>query len=233
VALAGYTNAGKSSLFNVLTSADVAAEDQVFATLDPTMRRLALPFGTAILSDTVGFISDLPTTLIAAFRATLEEVSRADLILHVRDIAASSSKQQKKDVEGVLAELGVDTQAHDSKIIEVWNKVDLLSDEQREALACKAARQERPPVLISAATGEGLDDLRAAINEQLSQGHVVRSFTLDAGEGALVNWLYEHGDIQSRADDPSGSVTLEARLAQADLQKFEHMMAKRTASSAN
>ncbi len=230
VALAGYTNAGKSSLFNALTSADVVAEDQVFATLDPTMRRLELPFGTAILSDTVGFISDLPTTLVAAFRATLEEVSHADLVLHVRDIAATGSEQQKKDVETVLADLGVDAQAHDSKIIEVWNKIDLLTDEQREALKTKAAWQERPPVLISAATGEGLDDLKAAINDRLSQGHVIRSFTLDASQGVLVNWLYEHGDVQSRADDPSGAVTLEARLAQADLQKFEHMVAKHAPS---
>ncbi|HKJ63159.1 MAG TPA: GTPase HflX, partial [Hyphomicrobiales bacterium] len=146
VALAGYTNAGKSSLFNALTSAEVVAEDQVFATLDPTMRRLELPFGTAILSDTVGFISDLPTTLVAAFRATLEEVSHADLILHVRDIAATASEQQKKDVESVLADLGVDAQAHDSKIIEVWNKIDLLTEDQREALKAKAAWQERPVV---------------------------------------------------------------------------------------
>lgn len=226
VALAGYTNAGKSSLFNALTSAKVAAEDQVFATLDPTMRKLELPFGTAILSDTVGFISDLPTTLVAAFRATLEEVSHADLILHVRDVAASASDQQKKDVESVLAGLDVDVHAHDSKIIEVWNKIDLLTDEQRQAIEAKASRQERSPVLISAATGEGLDELKAAINERLSQGHVVRCFTLDASQGALVNWLYEHGDIQSRADDPSGAVTLEARLAQTDLKRFEHMMAK-------
>ena len=233
VALAGYTNAGKSSLFNALTSAEVITEDQVFATLDPTMRRLKLPFGTAILSDTVGFISDLPTTLVAAFRATLEEVSHADLILHVRDIAAAASQQQKKDVESVLASLGVDTQAHDSKIIEVWNKVDLLSDDQREALEAKAARQDRLPVLISAATAEGLDDLKAAINDRLSQGHVIRTFTLQACEGALVNWLYEHGDIQCREDDPSGAITLQARLAQADLQKFEHMMAKRAANGAS
>lgn len=232
VALAGYTNAGKSSLFNTLTSADVVAEDQVFATLDPTMRRLQLPFGTAIISDTVGFISDLPTTLIAAFRATLEEVSKADLILHVRDIAAAATQQQKKDVESVLADLGVDTLAHDNNIIEVWNKSDLLGEEEREALASQIARQHDGPVLISARTGEGLDTLKARIDERLSQCHVLRTFTMQSDEGALVNWLYEHGDIQSREDDPSGAVTLEARLAQADLQRFEHMRAKYIDNSA-
>jgi GTP-binding protein HflX len=144
-----------------------------------------------------------------------------------------ASEQQKKDVESVLADLDVDAQAHDSRIIEVWNKIDLLTDEQREALMAKAERQDRRPVPISAATGEGLDDLKAAINERLSQSHVVRSFTLEAGDGALINWLYEHGDIQSRADDPSGAVTLEARLAQVDLQKFEYMMAKRAGGGAD
>jgi len=166
VALAGYTNAGKSSLFNALTRAEVVAEDKLFATLDPTMRRIGLPGGgTAILSDTVGFISELPTALIAAFRATLEEVSQADLILHVRDIATPNSAQQKLDVEAVLAELGVDAEKHDAKIIEVWNKIDLVDEEQRHALEAQVSRSDHVPVLVSARNGEGL----ATLAEELSQ----------------------------------------------------------------
>ncbi len=233
IALAGYTNAGKSSLFNALTSADVYAEDQVFATLDPTMRRLDLPSGPAILSDTVGFISDLPTTLVAAFRSTLEEVSQADLILHVRDIAAAATELQKKDVEAVLTELGVDTLAHDGKIIEVWNKSDLLAEDKRENLRNRAARQADGPILISARAGDGLDALKERIDARLSRDHVTRDFVLDSGEGALVSWLYEHGDVRSREDCPSGSIRIEARLARADLLKFEAMRADRATNGAS
>ncbi len=164
VALVGYTNAGKSTLFNRLTGADVAAKDQLFATLDPTMRAVRLPEGTnAILSDTVGFIADLPTTLVAAFRATLEEVVEADVILHVRDIAAAQSESQKRDVEAVLKELGVDPSPEAGRVIEVWNKADLLKPEERAAAVKLARRREGQPSIISAATGEGITGLRAQL----------------------------------------------------------------------
>lgn len=232
VALAGYTNAGKSSLFNALTEADVVAEDKLFATLDPTMRRIGLPGGgTAILSDTVGFISELPTALIAAFRATLEEVSQADLILHVRDIATPHSAQQKLDVEAVLTELGVDVQTHDNKIIEVWNKVDLLTDEQRQALQAQAARIDRAPVLVSARSGEGLGDLRTRIGDVLAASHMIRVLNIGSDEGALLHWLYVHAQIRHRQDHEDGSTQLEVRLAAPDSERFEALRAKRAASN--
>ncbi len=223
IAMAGYTNAGKSSLFNAMTRADVVAEDQLFATLDPTMRRLPLPSGVAIVSDTVGFISDLPTTLVAAFRATLEEVSEADLILHVRDIATPFSLQQKQDVESVLAELGVDTQGHDSKILEVWNKIDLLGAEELAAISAQAARAQPAPVLVSAVTGQGLDELRRRISDYLARGHVVRTFELAVDQGALIHWLYEHGEIVSRTDCDDGLTRIEAKLGAAELKRFEYL----------
>jgi GTP-binding protein HflX len=229
VALAGYTNAGKSTLFNALTESDVAAEDKLFATLDPTMRRLKLPGGDAIISDTVGFISDLPTTLIAAFRATLEEVLEADLILHVRDIAAPYSEQQKHDVEAVLAELGVEVDGHESKIVEVWNKIDLLEGDRRHILAAQGERLDRPPVLLSARTGEGLEALRRRIGEVLARDHIIRVFDLDSGDGVLAHWLYEHGQICARQDHDDGTTRITARLAAADLKRFEHLRAQRAA----
>ena len=224
VALAGYTNAGKSTLFNALTKADVTAEDALFATLDPTMRRLDLPGGgKVILSDTVGFISELPTTLVAAFRATLEEVSEADIILHVRDIAADYSEQQKHDVEQVLTELGVETAEGATNILEVWNKVDLLDATRRAHVESLAARGPNAPVLVSAATGDGLESLKARIEATISAGHVLRAFQVDASEGALINWLYEHGDVRVRHDLEDGTVELEVRLALSAAQRFEHM----------
>jgi GTP-binding protein HflX len=232
VALAGYTNAGKSSLFNALTQADVVAEDKLFATLDPTMRRINLPGGgTAILSDTVGFISELPTALIAAFRATLEEVSQADLILHVRDIATPHTAQQKLDVESVLAELGVDIEGHDKKIIEVWNKVDLLSDEERQTLQAQAARIGRTAVLVSARDGDGLGDLRLRIGDVLAASHLIRVLTIGSDEGALLNWLYKHAQIRDRRDHEDGTIQIEARLAAPDLERFEAMRAKKAAAN--
>jgi GTPase len=224
VALAGYTNAGKSTLFNALTNAEVTAEDQLFATLDPTMRRLDLPGGgKVILSDTVGFISELPTMLVAAFRATLEEVSEADIVLHVRDIAADYSEQQKHDVEQVLTELGVETAEGATNILEVWNKVDLLGATRRAHVESLAARGANAPVLVSAATGDGLDRLKARIEKKISAGHVLRAFRVDAGEGALISWLYEHGEVRTRQDMDDGTVELEVRLPMSAALRFEHM----------
>jgi GTP-binding protein HflX len=224
VALAGYTNAGKSTLFNVLTRSSVQAEDKLFATLDPTMRRIELPGHKVILSDTVGFISNLPTTLVAAFRATLEEVSEADLILHVRDIAAPCSEQQKDDVEMVLGQLGVETGEHAEKIIEVWNKSDLLDDAQRQAFAARLEKAEHAPVMVSAATGEGIAELKVAITERLAAEHVIRTICLGAGQGALLHWLYEHGEVRQRIDRDDGVVELEVRMSAAVFARYEHMV---------
>src|SRR5207237_716336 len=172
VALVGYTNAGKSTLFNRLTRADVQAADMLFATLDPTLRALSLPHGgKAMLSDTVGFISNLPTQLVAAFRATLEEVLEADIILHVRDISHEDAEAQEADVEAVLRQLGIDPAADSGqRIIEVWNKIDRFTPEERENLQNVAARRpaEHPCFLVSAETGEGLEALLAAIEERLA-----------------------------------------------------------------
>lgn len=170
VALVGYTNAGKSTLFNSLTGAHVIARDQLFATLDPKMRAVRLPGGhNVILSDTVGFIADLPTTLVAAFRATLEEVVEADLILHVRDISAEHTETQKHDVEAVLDELGVDTTSAAGRVIEVWNKADLLDADAQAALAYSAQRRGEPPVILSARTGEGVDNLLERLANHFAQ----------------------------------------------------------------
>lgn len=223
VAMAGYTNAGKSSLFNALTSATVVAEDKLFATLDPTMRRIELPGHKAILSDTVGFISNLPTTLVAAFRATLEEVAEADLILHVRDIAAEGTEQQKDDVEKVLSQLGIETGGHAEKIVEVWNKIDLLDESQRHALRARIGTAAHAPVMVSATTGEGLAELKARIVERLAVGHAVHMIRLDAAQGGLLHWLYEYAEVRSRRDLDDGTIELEARMSPMAFARFEHM----------
>ena len=209
VAIVGYTNAGKSTLFNRLTGAGVLAEDMLFATLDPTLRRLRLPHGTpVILSDTVGFISDLPTHLVAAFRATLEEVVEADLVLHLRDISDPDTAAQAEDVERILGDLGVDA-SDDRRVIEVWNKVDLLDEANRERLLVEAQHDRRhSPVAISAVTGEGLDRLLQAIEAHVSGELAEMTVTLAPDQLGLLDWLYRNGDVVSRADNEDGSLSL-------------------------
>lgn len=197
VALVGYTNAGKSTLFNRLTRADVQAADMLFATLDPTLRALTLPHGgKAMLSDTVGFISDLPTMLVAAFRATLEEVIEADVILHVRDISHEDAEAQERDVDTVLRQLNIDPDSG-SRVLEVWNKIDRFSPEERDNLANIAARRspERPCFLVSAQTGEGIDALLAAIEHRLAETKVTLSLSIDASDGAGISWLHRNTEV--------------------------------------
>ena len=200
VALVGYTNAGKSTLFNRLTGAEVFVKDMLFATLDPTMRAVTLPSGREIiLSDTVGFISDLPTQLVAAFRATLEEVLDADLILHVRDISHSETKEQALDVNGILTELGVEGIPE----IEVWNKIDLLKGDARIAVETQAGRQENC-FSVSALSGEGLDGLLDAVSEKLTDPKSEAEFLLPYSEGRKRAWLFQEGLIQSEDQTEDG-----------------------------
>lgn len=214
VAIVGYTNAGKSTLFNRVTRAGVLAMDQVFATLDPTMREVRLPSGRRIiLSDTVGFISDLPTQLVAAFRATLEEVIEADLILHVRDIAHAETDAQARDVEAVLSDLGIDTETSEKHIVEVWNKVDLLSPVTREEAVAAARFRVPPAVLVSAVTGEGLAALFDTIDARLGVADEIVTLSIPAQEGRLIAWLYENGDVLSKEADSEGLVAFKVRIA--------------------
>jgi GTPase len=199
VALVGYTNAGKSTLFNRLTRADVQAADMLFATLDPTLRAIHLPHGgKAMLSDTVGFISNLPTQLVAAFRATLEEVLEADVILHVRDISHEDAEAQQRDVDAVLRQLGIDPDS--GRILEVWNKIDRFSAEEREKLANIAARRsgEKPCLLVSAETGEGIDTLLAAIEDRLAAARVTLNLSIDAADGAGISWLHRNSEVLNK-----------------------------------
>lgn len=214
VALVGYTNAGKSSLFNALTGAAVLAEDTLFATLDPTFRAVTLPHGSkAVLSDTVGFISDLPTTLIAAFRATLEEVLEADLILHVRDIAGEGSADQRRDVHHVLAELGIDAEAEPDRLLEVWNKADLLDAATRKAIETEAKREPDHPCLVSAVAGYGLPKLLAEIEGRLGRARAILDIELGPEEGALLNWIYENCEVLERTELDDGRIALRIRVA--------------------
>jgi GTPase len=215
IALVGYTNAGKSTLFNRLTGATVGARDQLFATLDPTMRQLTLPSGRqVILSDTVGFIAQLPTDLIAAFRATLEEVRTADLVIHVRDLAHAESAAQRADVLEVLRDLGLDHLVDEERLVELWNKVDLLSADEAARMAEAAARL--PDVVLgSARTGQGLDRLLAELDRRFADTARVVELDLDPGDGAGLAWLYRHGTVLSRSD-LNGRTRLRVALEPAD-----------------
>ncbi len=225
LALVGYTNAGKSTLFNRLTDARVEAKDMLFATLDPTLRELKLPDGrAAILSDTVGFISDLPHELVEAFRATLEEVEEADFVVHVRDASSGAFESQGRDVDSVLSGLGFEEGGRDPRLIEVWNKIDRVGSDDRAVLQAKASRTpgaaQPPAILVSAASGEGCEDLLRYLAGRVDAAAPVR-VTLGSADGEAVAWLYRHGRVLERSQHEDGSVTLTLALEPQALGRLE------------
>ena len=225
IALVGYTNAGKSTLFNMLTKSDVMAADMLFATLDPAMREIRLPqIDKAILSDTVGFVSDLPTELIAAFRATLEEVTTADLIVHVRDMSHPDAEAQYEDVRAILTSLGVTEEAGEGAVervvpqLELWNKIDLCDAEVRTVLEQRAETRD-DVVILSALTGEGVDAARAALSARLTRDHQYREATLASEQGDALAWLHAHGQVVGHRTTTAGEI-VDARLAPRDWDRF-------------
>ncbi|HEU0059610.1 MAG TPA: GTPase HflX [Hyphomicrobiaceae bacterium] len=232
-AIVGYTNAGKSTLFNRLTGAAVLAIDQVFATLDPTMREISLPSGRRIvLSDTVGFISDLPTNLVAAFRATLEEVIAANLILHVRDVSHPESEAQYHDVVAVLGDLGIDADSDGAPILEVWNKADKLAPGGRTEVEQALSRRNRPAVLVSALTGEGIEALRAQLDTELGRHDEVFDLEIPADQGRLLSWLHANAEVLDQKTEGSGAVLARIRIEPAAKGKLAGQL-KRAGLSLN